>query len=72
MDRTRTVAILVASADLFISGCAPENSHTDSARYNWSGSDAVDNAMSTETAPEAARLPKLTCEQRYERCRPMI
>ncbi len=45
---------------MVISGCARENSHTDLARYNWSGSDTVDNAMSTETAPEASRLPKLS------------
>jgi outer membrane protein TolC len=42
-----------------LSGCAPQNSYTDSTSYNWSSSDTVDNVISTETAQETSRLPEL-------------
>ena len=60
MKKIKIIVILGTFSILVVFGCAPENSHTDLARYNWSGSDTVDNAMSTETAPETTRLPELT------------
>ncbi len=60
MKKIKTIAILVTFSILVVSGCAPENSSTDLPRYNPSNDDTVDNLISTETAPEIPRLPKLT------------
>ena len=60
MKTIKITAILGIFSILVISGCAPENGHTDLARYNWSSSDALDSTISTGTAPEIPRLPELT------------
>jgi outer membrane protein TolC len=60
MKKIMITTILGIYSILLISGCAPENSHTDLARYNWSSSDTVHSALVTETIPETSRLPELT------------
>jgi len=60
MKKIKITTILGIFSILVISGCAPENSQTNLARYNWSSSDAVDSTISTGTAPEIPRLPELT------------
>jgi hypothetical protein len=59
MKKITITAILGIFSILFISGCAPENSYTDSISYNWGSYDTVDNMISTETAQETSRLSEL-------------
>jgi len=58
MKKIKTIAMLGIFSILFISGCAPENSSTDLAYYNWSNDD--NSTIMTETVPETPRLPELT------------
>ncbi len=60
MKKIKITAILGIFSILVVSGCAPEDRQTEFEHYSWSGSDAVDNAISTEIAPETPRLPELT------------
>jgi len=60
MKKIKITAILGMFSVLVVSGCAPENSHADLARYNWSGSGAVGSAVSTGSGLETARLAELS------------
>jgi outer membrane protein TolC len=60
MKKIKLTTILGMFSVLVVSGCAPENSHANSAGYNWSGSGAVDSAISTAGGPETAPLAELT------------
>ncbi len=60
MKKIKMIAILGISSILVVSGCAPENNQTNSARYNWSNDDTVNSTIAKGTVPEIPPLPELT------------
>ena len=62
MKKITIAAILGTLSILFVSGCAPENSHANPAGYNWGGWGAVDSAILAGSGSETARLAELSEE----------
>ncbi|MDD5134803.1 MAG: TolC family protein [Phycisphaerae bacterium] len=60
MKKIKTIAIIGIFSVLFVSGCASENSQTDSGNYDWNKFDANNSRLTAASVSESLRLPELT------------